>query len=134
MNHVVSERGWSLRLIDGWTHKHEEYEELLTPPDGGPGITIFTSKIDGGMTESDLRYFSRDHSEDGHAPEQVKLGDFHGLAFRYVEDDIYYRHWYVACGNTWLQINYDCKVFHQGHHDSAIDRILRSLVADVAAI
>jgi hypothetical protein len=134
MNQVLNGHGWKLRVLDGWTAKRGVAEHQLVPPDGGPILTIGTSKIDGGLSIADLRHLARDLIEDGHQPEPVKLGDFEGLAFRYVEDDLYWRHWYLQAGPYWLQVNYDCEASSRGKHDAAIDKILASLVLDIDAI
>jgi hypothetical protein len=134
MDAVLNGRGWKLRVLDGWTAKAGESEEVLVPPDNGPVLTIGTSKINGGLSISDLRYLARDLVDGGYEPEEVKLGDFEGLAFRYVEDDFYWRQWYLQAGHLWLQINYDCAVSERGKHDAAIDKMLKSLALDLGAI
>ena len=134
MNAVLNGRGWKLRVLDGWTTQSGVGEEVLVPPDNGPVLTISTSKIDGGLNDGDLRHLARNLIEDGRKPEQVKLGDFDGLAFAYIEDDFYWRHWYLRAGPLWLQVNYDCAVADRGKHDAAIDKLLRSLALDVGAI
>ena len=134
MDKVLTGAGWKLRLLEGWTGKSEPGEHVLVPPDGGAVLSIRTSRMSGGLTPRDLRYVARDHIEDGYEPEGVKLGDFEGLAFRYVEDDLYWRLWYVQNGPLRLQVNYDCPESDQGKHDAAIDKILASLVIDVGTI
>ena len=130
MGQVLTGAGWTLRLPEGWTSKREAGEHLLVPPDGGPALSIRTSKINGGLTERALRLLAQDHIEDGYEPEKAKLGDFEGLAFRYLEDNLYARHWYVQSERVRLEINYDCPESYQGTHDDAIDQILASLVID----
>jgi hypothetical protein len=134
MDRVLTGAGWKLRLLDGWTDKRQVEEHLLVPPDEGAVLSIRTSKVKGRLTEKDLRYLARDLIEDGYEPEGVKLGEFEGLAFRYEEDNSYWRQWYVRSGPLWLQINYDCPESHQGRHDADIDKILASLAADADAI
>ena len=134
MDRVLIGTGWTLRLLEGWTDKREIQNHLLVPPDGGAALSIRTSKSKGRLTEKDLRYLARDLIEDGYEPEGVKLGDFEGLAFRYEEDNSYWRQWYVQSGPLRLEINYNCPESLQGTHDEAIDKILASLAADVAAI
>lgn len=123
-----------LRALDGWTTKSGVGEVMLTPPDDGPVLSIRTSTIDGGLNDSDLRRLARDLIEDGHEPEEVELGDFKGLAFRYVEGDVYWRHWYLRAAHIWLEVGYDCTAPDRGKHDEEIDGMLRSLAIDVGAI
>jgi hypothetical protein len=104
------------------------------PPDGGPVLTIDTSKTDGELKDSAIRYLVRDLIAEGKQPEQVKLGDFEGLAFRYVEDDFYWRHWLVTAGHWMLDVNYDCALSEKGRHDVAIDSMLNSLRLNDGAI
>lgn len=134
MNQALNGRGWKLRVLDGWISKPGVSEEVLVPPDGGPVLTISTAKIDGGLDDNALRHLARELVEDGHTPEEVRSGDFTGLAFRYVEDDIYWRHWYLRAGSLLLQIDYDCAVSDRGKHDPAIDKMLATLALDVRAI
>jgi hypothetical protein len=134
MDKLVTGTGWKLSLVDGWTDKRQVEEHLLVPPHGGAVLSIRTTKINRGLTEKDLRYLARDLIEDGYEPEGVKLGEFEGLAFRYEEDNSYWRQWYVRSGLLWLQINYDCPESDQGMHDADIDKILASLAADADAI
>ena len=133
MSQVLEGAGWTLTLPEGWTDKREAGQHLLVPPDDGPPVSIRTAEANGGMTEKDLRLFARDLIEDGYEPENAKLGDFEGLAFRYLEDNLYARHWYVQSGRVRLEINYDCPESCQGTHDDVIDKILDSLAADTSA-
>jgi hypothetical protein len=131
---LITGTGWKLRLLDGWTDKHRVEEHLLVPPDGGAVLSIHTTRTNRGLTDKDLRHLARDLIEDGYEPEGVKLGEFEGLAFRYEEDNSYWRQWYVRNGPFSLQINYDCPESHQGMHDADIDKILGTLAADADAI
>jgi hypothetical protein len=132
MDAVLNGRGWKLRVVDGWTARPGIGEELLVPPDNGPVLTIRTSKVAGGVNDNDLRYLARDLIEGNRKPEQVRLGDFEGLAFKYVEDGFYWRQWYLRAGDMWLDVAYDCGVSEQGKRDLDIDKMLRSLALDVA--
>jgi len=134
MDRLLTGAAWKLRLLEGWTDKREGSEHLLVPPDGGAVLSIRTTKTNGRLTEKDLRYLAKDLIEDGYEPEVVKLGEFEGLAFRYEEDNSYWRQWYVRNGPLSLQINYDCPESHQGMHDADIDRILSTLAAEAHAI
>jgi len=134
MDAVLNGRGWKLRVLDGWTAKPGVGEEVLVPPDNGPVLTIRTAKVDGGLNDNDLRYLARELIEDDRRPEQVRLGDFEGLAFRYIEDDFYWRQWYLRAAHLWLDVSYDCAVSERGKHDAAIDQMLRSLALDAGAI
>ena len=134
MGAVLDGRGWKLRLADGWTAKRESAGWIVFPPDNGPVVSINTSKIDGGVTDSLLRHLVRDLIQDGRQPQQVQLGDFDGLAFRYIEDDFYWRHWMVKAGSLMLDINYDCALGDRGKHDPAIDNMLSSLAVEGDAI
>jgi hypothetical protein len=133
MGQVLTGTGWTLRLPEGWTDKREGGEHLLVPPDGGPALSIRTSKVNSALTERDLRLLAQDHIEDGYEPEKAKLGDFEGLAFRYLEDNLSARYWYVHSGRIRLEINYDCPESYQGTHDDAIDGILATLATDAGA-
>ena len=133
MDKLITGTGWKLRLLDGWTDKHQLAEHLLVPPDGGAVLSIHTTRTNRGLTDKDLRHLARDLIEDGYEPEGVKLGEFEGLAFRYEEDNSYWRQWYVRNGPLSLQINYDCPESHQGMHDADIDKILATLAADADA-
>ena len=130
MGQVLTGAGWTLRLPEGWTDKREAGQHLLVPPDDGPPVSIRTATANGGMTEKDLRLFARDLIEDGYEPEKARLGDFEGLAFRYLEDNLYARHWYVQSGRVRLEINYDCPEDYQGTHHDVVDKMLDSLAAD----
>jgi|SRR6185436_1618446 hypothetical protein len=130
MGQVLTGAGWTLKLPEGWTDKREAGQHLLVPPDDGPPVSIRTAKAYGGMTEKDLRLFARDLIEDGYEPEKAKLGDFEGLAFKYLEDNLYARHWYVQSGGVRLEINYDCPEDYQGTHHEVVDKMLDSLAAD----
>ncbi|HKQ25959.1 MAG TPA: hypothetical protein VJT81_16050 [Burkholderiales bacterium] len=133
MDRALVGEGWKLSLLEGWSDKREVAEHLLVPPDGGAVLSIRTTKINRSLTDKDLRYLARDLIEDGYEPEGVKLGEFEGLAFRYEEDNAYWRQWYLRNGLLWLQINYDCPESDQGMHDVAIDRILATLAVDADA-
>ena len=134
MGTALTGRGWKLSVPGGWTTKADGTERVLVPPNNGPVLTILTASMEGGFSETSLRHLARDLIEDGHEPEQVKLGDFVGLAFRYVEDDFYWRHWHLRAGSLWLQIDYDCAVSERGKHDAEIDNMLQSLALDGGAI
>ena len=129
MDRLLTGTGWKVRLLEGWTDKREVAEHLLIPPDGGGVLSIRTTKNKRGLTDKDLRYLARDLIEDGYEPEGVKLGEFEGLAFRYEEDNSYWRQWYVRNGSLWLHINYDCPESDQGKHDAEIDKILATLLS-----
>ncbi len=134
MDNALIGEGWKLRLLEGWTDKREGAEHLLVPPDGRAVLSIRTSKIKGRLTEKELRYLARDLIEDGYDPEGVTLGEFEGLAFRYEEDNSYWRQWYLRSGPLWLQINYDCPDSDQGMHDAEIDKILATLAVDADVV
>lgn len=106
----------------------------MFPPDNGPVVSVNTSKIEGGVNDNVLRHLVQDLIQDGHKPQQVQLGHFDGLAFRYVEDGFYWRQWMVKAGSLILDINYDCALGDRGKHDPAIDNMLTSLAVEGDAI
>lgn len=134
MSAILSTAKWHLYLVDGWHAKQDGHQYILFPPDDGPVVTISSQVLDTPLSEDDINYFNREYISEGHIPSHVVFGEFSGLEFRYVEDDIYYRHSDLARGRLSLSIEYNCKIADRGKHDEAIDRMANSLGVNEGAI
>ena len=125
---------WNLQLVNGWRSERGDTEHVLFPPDDGPVLNISCSNIDRQLTEEDLHYLNRDEIADGHTPERVRLGDFEGLAFRYIEDGVCWRHWDVVRGSLWLSIAYSYSLTGAVSHEAAVETMLGSLATSGRAL
>lgn len=59
-------------------------------------------------------------------------GEYSGYQFNYIEDDTYFRHWWLARGRTILLISYDCDPALQEIEAEEVDKIVASIRANNA--
>jgi ABC-type Fe2+-enterobactin transport system substrate-binding protein len=57
-------------------------------------------------------------------------GEYSGYQFNYVQDDTYFRHWWLAHERTILVISYDCEPALKDIEAEEIDRIVGSITVN----
>lgn len=129
---------FDIELADDWEYVTEPMPgNDLTPivrirrPDGVGVLSIRSFDAPGVVNAEILRNLTNvDHSND---LAWEHWGEFSGYRLEYVENDTYYRHWWLAHERTVLLLSYDCDPAHKNIEAVPIDTIVRSIAANDAA-
>ena len=100
-------------------------------PDGIGVLSIRTFDAPGVVDAETLRRLTNvDHSID---LAWEHWGEYSGYHLGYIENDTYYRHWWLAHERTVLLISYDCDPAQKDIEAATIDAIVRSITVNGAA-
>ncbi len=135
---TVSFPSFDIDLADGWEYVTEPISgNDLTPiirirrPDGIGVLSIRSFDAPGVVNADVLRGLTNvEHSID---LAWTHWGEYSGYHLGYVENDTYYRHWWLAHERTILLISYDCDPAQKDIEAVTIDTIVRSITAHDAA-
>ncbi len=126
---VLETEWWTMALPPEWWAESEGDSILVGDRDEVGCIEISTLHRDSGeFGQEEVLRIAEQESVQALAWEQAALGDFRGVASRYVEEDSAIREWYVADGALLLFITYSCDVDNAGMDDPAVDELLDTLM------
>lgn len=126
---VVETEWWTMALPPEWWADSEEDSILVGDRDGVGCIEISTlHKEQGEFDLAEIRELARAQSDPAQDWRKVTLGDFEGVASRFVEEDAAIREWYVMNGAMLLFITYSCDEDNGGMDDAAVDELLDTLL------
>lgn len=127
---VLETEWWTLALPPEWWAEAEEESILIGDRDGVGCIEITTLHKERGDFElASLREIAESETPAGLELKPAELGDFSGLAGKYVDGDSAIREWYVARASILLFITYSCDRENQGLDDAAVDELLDTLMS-----
>ncbi len=126
---VVETEWWTMALPPEWWADSEEDSILVGDRDDVGCIEISTlHKEQGEFDLAEIRELARAQSDPAQDWRKVTLGDFEGVASRFVEEDAAIREWYVMNGAMLLFITYSCDEDNGGMDDAAVDELLDTLL------
>ncbi len=126
---VLETEWWTMALPPEWWAQADEDSILVGDRDDVGCIEISTLHKDHGEFDAaTLREIAAAESEQPLEWQQVRLGEFAGIASAYVEEGAAIREWYVACADMMLFITYSCEEENRGMDDAAVDEILDTLL------
>ena len=125
---VLETEWWILAVPPEWWADSQEYSILVGDRDDVGCIEISTlHKDEGEFDQQALADIAAAESEQSLDWRPVTLGDFSGLASRFVEEGAAIRQWYVANDAMLLYITYSCDEDNAGMDDAAVDELLDTL-------
>ena len=125
---VLETEWWILAVPPEWWADSQEDSILVGDRDDVGCIEISTlHKDEGEFDQQALADIAAAESEQSLDWRPVTLGDFSGLASRFVEEGAAIRQWYVANDAMLLYITYSCDEDNAGMDDAAVDELLDTL-------
>lgn len=126
---------WRLPLPPGWTWEEnsaedEEEDDAVSffHPDGAGVLAISCSEKEEGFVEQDdLEDFAAELLEDGLEPVRTSIGHLHGMLFEHVDEDEWWREWFLACDDLFFYITYNCPLPARGLEDDTVRNMLHRL-------
>lgn len=125
MSNIVGTEWWHLDLPEDWEVEDDGESLMVSDPDGVGSIEISTLKCEGEVVgEDDLAAFAEDLLVAKLPHKNVSVGPFKGWLFAYKDEDYWCREWYLASGDLFLYVTYECDLEHKGMDDEVVDDIL----------
>ena len=123
-----SSLNWEVDLPKNWEGELENDIHLFYDPDGVGALQISAYiKTDGAITEKEiLERTELDENKHSHLL-QSEWGQFHGYHLIFREGDTFWKNWWLAKGNVFLFITYNCDIADKDIEFKTIDMILSSL-------
>lgn len=118
---------WRISLPDDWISEEEEGCISIYHAKGVGMLEISAVEQPDEIIPDDLLALASEHLEQGARPETMTLGDFDGIELSYVEEDIFWREWYLKSGKSLLFITYNCDVGDEEKEEGMLDVMLATL-------
>jgi len=119
---------WCIKYPSNWIHENTPECESFYNPNGVGTLQISCAIKENNITEEEILNFARDHLVKSNDVASTQLGDFDSITFTYLEDNNYWRLWYLKMNSILLYITYNCNAIEKKKLESLdIDSILSTL-------
>ena len=119
---------WSIEVPEDWHVEQEPVCTSITPKRGVGALQLSAYQNEAAcISKEDLLEFALEEGLDSIPFENVKNGDFEGLAMEYHEDKSYWRKAWLRNENVLLYVTYSCLKDHETIEKSVVEAMLLSL-------
>ena len=128
MSKAVGTEWWQLELPDEWDVEDDGESLMISDDDGVGSLEISTLKCEGGeVGADDLAAFAEDLLAAKVPHLEVEVGPLSGWLFAYEDEGCWCREWYLAAGDLFVYVTYECDLENRGMDDDVVDEILDGL-------
>lgn len=122
MNELTTDL-WALLLPPEWIADQDEETIVITDSDEVSVIEISALYASEGQDKESVlkEVLMKDNFK-------TSLADMPALYQEFVEDDMYWREWFVDVGECYLAISHGCDIDNKSMDDASVDEILSTLV------
>jgi len=127
---VFANPTWEATYPEGWTSEPADDSIAFYDPEVDAGtlqVSCICSDEAEPVTEEDLLSIAEETIAAGHRYSKVQVGELAGIMFRFYEGDEAWKEWYLATGNCFFFVTYDCHREQEGAEDEEVAQILESL-------
>ena len=118
---------WQISLPDDWISDEDDGCTSIYHDKGVGMLEVSAVEQPDEIVPDDLLSLASEHLDQGAKVETVELGDFDGIELNYVEDDIYWREWYLKSGKLLLFVTYNCDTGDEEKEEGMLDVMLATL-------
>jgi hypothetical protein len=130
MHKIYESNWWTLTLPPNWEwEEDEDCVGFFTADSAGALQVSAYLKDDDVVTQEDLEDFIPEEIQAIVLDTPVKIGHFSGYTAKYVEEDTYWRQWWLMAGPLMVYLTYNSEAEDHGMEDATIDEIVSTLQA-----
>jgi hypothetical protein len=119
---------WAITVPDHWIVEKDEDCTTFTAPAGVGALQVSAAKKDGGLvTPEDLEEFAEDVLAASSAERELFHGWFSGFTVQFIRDGDFWRHWWLAAGDTLIYATYICAATDRGPEEDVAVAAVGSL-------